>query len=185
MRAPVPTFPGELISTTRLLGNLFNPKGSDAGPLFALNGNKGGLYIFTADGLFVGEPFTDGRLAERCRSPQAVRNMSRDNGSLGEENFWPMITGTKDGQVYLVDGSFSCIVRIEGLETIRRIPPIKVTVTAKNLENALNYATTVETQRILEQGSGMMKVPLAVSPPRMDGTLVDWPGAWVEIDYSA
>ena len=59
--SPPPDRPGEVIGTTRLLGGFVTPRGSDAGPLWAINGNKGNMYLFTADGLFVAELFHDVR----------------------------------------------------------------------------------------------------------------------------
>ena len=42
--------------------------------------------------------------------------------TLHDENFWPSITQTADGKVYLVDGGRTRLVRVDGLETIRRLP---------------------------------------------------------------
>ena len=49
--APPPTERGMLIGTTRLLGGLVTPRGSEAGPLFFMNSNQGDMYAFTQDGL--------------------------------------------------------------------------------------------------------------------------------------
>jgi len=182
--APKPKFPGELIGTTRLMGNFINPKGSDAGPVFALNTSMGEMYLFTSDGLFIATPFVDNRISESIRSPVTKRNMSLDGLSLGGENFWPMITQTKDGTVYLVNGNHSIFERIEGLETIRRIPQTTLTVTAKDLEKAQKYMAEVEVQRKLEQGGGVMYVSLNAPAPAVDGKIEDWPSTWVEIDKS-
>ena len=72
--APPPDHPGEVIGTTRLLGGFVRPKGSDAGPLWAINGNHGNMYLFTADGLFVATLFKDMRKGNRgpCRRPSAA-----------------------------------------------------------------------------------------------------------------
>ena len=59
--APVPDTLGELIGTTRLLGDLVTPKNSDAGPLFFINSNMGDIYVLTQDGLFVTQLFQDVR----------------------------------------------------------------------------------------------------------------------------
>ncbi|MFA6294271.1 MAG: hypothetical protein WC637_20940, partial [Victivallales bacterium] len=182
--APRPKFPGELIGTTRLLGNLINPKGSDAGPMFALNTSMGAMYLFTTDGLFVATPFVDSRMADSLRSPVAKRGMSLDGISLGGENFWPMITQAQDGKIYLVNGSHTVIIRMEGLETVRRIPQTTLAVTAKELEKAQKYMAEMEVQRKLEQGGGVMHVALDSPAPAVDGKLEDWPSNWVEIDKS-
>lgn len=182
--APKPKFPGELIGTTRLLGNFINPKGSDAGPIFALNTSMGAMYLFTSDGLFVATPFQDCRVADTLRSPVAKRGMSLDGMSLNGENFWPMISQAQDGKTYLVDGNNTVIIRMEGLETIRRIPQTSLTVTAKDLEKAQKYMEESEAQRKTEQGGGVMHVPLDSPAPAVDGKIEDWPSTWVEIDKS-
>jgi len=61
--AAMPDRFGELIGTTRLLGNTVKPVGSDAGEIWAINGNKGNVYLFTTDGLFVSTLFKDSRTA--------------------------------------------------------------------------------------------------------------------------
>lgn len=62
--AAVADRPGMLIGTTRLLGGFVTPRGSDAGPLWCINGNMGNMYLLTADGLFVTELFRDVRVGK-------------------------------------------------------------------------------------------------------------------------
>ncbi len=71
--SPPPDHPGELIGTTRLLGDFVTPKDGDAGPLWAVNGNMGNVYLFTADGLFVATLFKDARLGRPWAMPIAER----------------------------------------------------------------------------------------------------------------
>ena len=42
--------------------------------------------------------------------------------TLHDENFWPSWTQTADGKIYLVDGANTAIVRVDGLDTITRLP---------------------------------------------------------------
>jgi len=144
----------------------------------------GALYIMTTDGLFVGTPFQDGRLADGIAMPSAKRGIKLDNMSLGGENFWPTLTQTQDGKVYLVNGGDTALIRMEGFETIRRIPPSSLTVTAAQLNKAQSYNLEVETLRRQEQGNGVMTVPLNTKTPIVDGKLDDWGSNWVEIDKS-
>jgi len=69
--APAPDRPGELIGTTRLLGDFATPRGSDAGPMWAVNGNMGSIYLFTADGLFAATLFKDARQGKGWDMPVA------------------------------------------------------------------------------------------------------------------
>ncbi|MEI8196123.1 MAG: hypothetical protein WCI73_09465, partial [Phycisphaerae bacterium] len=132
--APVPDHPGELIATTRLLGGLVTPQGSDGGPIWAVNGNHGNVFLLTQDGLFVAELFRDMRVGHTWSMPTAVRGMRLNDVTTYDENFFPTLNQTADGQIYLVDGKMqNSIVRVEGLETIRRLPESTLEVTAAHL----------------------------------------------------
>ena len=134
--APVPDHPGELVGVTHLLGGFVTPPNSDAGPLFAVNGNFGPVYLMTADGLFVDQLFEDTRLGTPWKMPVEQRNMLLDGVSLGEENFHPSIAQTPDGSVYLVSGRWVSLVRVEGLSSIRRISARKPWLTAPVVSSA-------------------------------------------------
>ncbi len=178
-----PTFPGQLIGVTRLMGGFVNPKGSDVGPLWAVNANMGNFYIFTRDGLFVSTVFEDVRQGTLWKMSVAKRGMSLKGISLHDENFWPSISQTPDGQVYAVDGSNCSLVRLDGLETLRRIAPIRVTVTSEHLGEAVSYVQAREALRQQTFGSGVLQASIRAQAPVVDGKLSDWLGAsWVEID---
>ncbi len=185
-RAPRATFPGELIGTTRLLGGPFSPVGSEVGPLWALNSNKGQVYLFTMDGLFVATVFEDTRVGKSWRMPQAERNLDLSELTLGEENFWPTISQTPEGQVYLVDGSRMALVHLEGLDTLRRLPEMPLKVSADDLKQAQSYLVNLEAQRQKEQGTNTLQVALNAKALVVDGVLDDWKGAdFADIDFKA
>ena len=92
--SPPPDRPGQLIGTTRLLGGFVTPPSGDAGPLWAVNGNQGNMYVFTADGLFVAQLFRDVRQGRLWAMPQSARNMDVTDLTLHDENFWPSWTQT-------------------------------------------------------------------------------------------
>ncbi len=181
--APVADLPGQLIGTTRLLGGFFSVKGSDIGPLCAINGNHGNVYIFTADGLFVATLFQNMRSGIIWRLPTAQRNMSLDSLTLGEENFWPGITATQDGKVYLVDGARSAIVRLDGMENISRLPDITITVSQSSINRSL--AVIAATPAASQQATApkILQVSILSQKPVIDGKLNDWSSAsWADID---
>lgn len=183
--APLPDFAGELIGPTRLLGNFITLKGSDAGPLWAINSNHGMVYLFTSDGLFVSALFEPMRSGKNWDMPTAARGMSLKGLTLAEENFWPSISQTADGEVYLADGNRSSLVKIDGLQGIKRLPLTTVNVTNEDLRKS--NLLRIETEAARQQGKGAdtLKAALLITPPVVDGKLGDWEKAdWVDIDKS-
>ena len=183
--AAKPDRPGMVIGATRLLGGFITPKGSDAGQIWGVNANFGNMYLFTSDGLFVGTLFEDVRQGKLWQMPNAQRNMLLDNITLHDENFWPTLTQTPDGSVYVQDGGNTSLVRVDGLETIRRIPAMPLRVSAEDLTAAQAYQVAAEAQRQQAQGRGILEVRQNGQTPVIDGKLDDWAGAaWVDIDKS-
>ncbi|SHN22506.1 hypothetical protein [Chitinophaga sp. CF418] len=181
--APVADLAGQLTGTTRLLGGFFNVKGTDVGPLWAINGNHGNVYIFTADGLFVASLFQNMRSGRIWRMPSAQRNMPLDSITLGEENFWPSITATPDGKVYLVDGARSAIVRLDGMDNISRLPDMTITVNQSSLNRSLAAIASTQAARQLATGPKTLQVNILSQKPAIDGKLNDWSSAsWADID---
>ncbi len=184
--APMPDHPGELIGTTRLIGGTITPKGGDAGELWAVNGNKGTIYVFTTDGLFVATLFHDSRAAS-WSFPQAVPDMLVNDASNNEEDFWPQWTQADDGDIYLTTGD-SYLLHVEGLETIARLPDAALEVTPQLLTQARAYFLESEAQRQAAQAANESPLTVAVRPnaPVMDGKMDDWAGAsWVTVDTRA
>ncbi|QIF03989.1 hypothetical protein [Roseimicrobium sp. ORNL1] len=181
--AAVPDRPGMVVGHTRLLSGWVQPRG-DGGPMFCINGNMGNMYLFTADGLFVSTLFHDIRLRPNWAAPVAIRNMDVTNVSLHDENFWPSITQTPDGKVYLIDGARTSLVRVDGLETIKRLPEQSINITTGDLEKSRDWHARVEAARQKARGSGILKVALRAESPKVDGDLNDWPATtdWASID---
>jgi hypothetical protein len=139
-----PRHPGEVIGTTRLLGrSLLAPRTGDgkAEPieLWAVNGNRGNVYLFTTDGLLVATLFQDIKTAKPWPEEER-RGAELNHVSLLDECFFPSIQQMADGKVYLVAGkSFSGIFEITGLDTIRRLPEQRLTITAEQVAAARRY----------------------------------------------
>lgn len=183
--APAPDRPGQLIGTTRLLGGFVTPRGSDAGQIWAVNANMGTVYLFTADGLFVATVFEDKRHGKAWSMPTTERNMSLKSLTIGEENFWPTWTQTPDGEVYVMNGAAASLIRLDGLESIRRLSVSSINVTAADLQKAQAWLIATEAQRQQAQGRGVLEIALRRQSPAIDGKLNDWAGAaWVDIDKS-
>lgn len=181
--APVPDRPGMLVGPTRLLGGFVTPTAGDAGPLWVVNANMGAMYVFTADGLFVRTLFGDARQAKAWSMPTGPRGM-RLNGVTSEgENFWPSVTQTADGRVFLCDGARGSLVRVDHLDSLRRLPDADLAVTAADLTAAQAWHLDREAARQKAHGRESLKVVVRAKPPTTDGKLDDWAGAdWATID---
>ncbi|MCX7008593.1 MAG: hypothetical protein NTY53_15300 [Kiritimatiellaeota bacterium] len=181
--AAVPEFPGEVIGSTRLLGGFVTTRGSDAGPPRCVNGNMGPMYLFTAAGLFVRTLFRDVRQGKPWAMPQAARNMALDDLTPHDENFWPGIAQTPDGRIYLVDGGRSSLVRVDGLDTLRRLPDAELKIGEQDLKRAQEWQLQSEAARQQKFGAETLRVALRTAAPAVDGELKDWTGAqWATID---
>jgi len=181
--SPPPEQPGELIGVTRLLGGTIMAKDKGVGPLWCVNSNQGCMYLFTMDGLFVSTLFRDVRIGHSWSMPIAKRGMDLTEVTCHDENFWPSITQTADGNVYLIDGGRTSLVRVDGLDTLTRLPDHTLTLTKADLLLVQNYGIQQEIARQRTFGSGTLKVAMRAQAPVVDGKLDEWTGAqWVSID---
>jgi len=143
-RAQPPKYPGEVIGTTRLLGRtiVVPPNGasnSESTELWAINGNRGNVYLFTTDGLLVATLFQDFKTGKPWPEEEQ-RGADLNHVSLFDECFFPSIQQLTDGRVYMVAGkSFSAIFEITGLDTIHRIPEQPLTITPEHVTAARRY----------------------------------------------
>lgn len=185
--APMPSAPGQLLGTTRLLGGLVTPRGSDLGPVCAINGNKGNVYLLTIDGLFVATLFRDCRTAS-WNAPRAERGMLANELSQNEECFWPTISQLQpDGRIVLTTGGAGgSIVSVEGLERARRLPEQDVSVTAEDLARAEEARLAREAERRRSEGPKVLTVWRPEVAPTLDGSTEEWPAeSFVTIDDHA
>ena len=132
-----------------------------------MNANMGTLYLFTSDGLFVATVFKDKRQGKSWAMPIAERNMSLDGFSLGEENFWPTWSQTPDGQIYVMNGGRASLVRLDGLETIRRLPfDFAARRCRRTCRRRRRILVATEARRQQNEGRGGSKLRCANTPHR-------------------
>lgn len=179
-----PDHPGELIGVTRLLGEPIHPDPA-AEPLWGVNGNEGDLYLFTMDGLYVTQLFQDVRTGQPWTMPRALRNMSLNQVSLHDEDFFPSLTQTSDGKVYVADGYRTALVRVDGLNTVQKLPNASLQVTSQNLAQAQAFFKQREAVRQQEQGAKALDVMMRSGPAPL---LNEMPAlmkntAWATIDH--
>ena len=183
--ARVADAPGELLGATRLLGfpmTFASADATDKTPfyLWGINGNMGNAYLMTSDGLMVGTLFKDHRQA-KAWPDQAVRGMSLNEVSLGGESFFNTISQTADGNVYVQNSNH--IIRVDGLNSLRRLPAQTLEVTPPLLKQAQDYFVARDAARLAAKGGGTLTVNLRAQAPQVDGKLDDWSGAnWVQLD---
>jgi hypothetical protein len=115
------------------------PTAGEAGEVWAQNANMGCMHLGTADGLYIATVMRDYRTA-------GGRPATFDPGddlmpySNGQESFSPSIVQASDGAIYMCVGSeFIGVSRLEGLETVRRLPQQTVTVGKPDLQRAMEY----------------------------------------------
>ena len=162
--APTADHPGELEATTRLLGGFIHPAGQDAGPLWGINSNNGQMYLFTADGFYVTQLFQDVRVGKPWNLPQVQRNMLVNDLSPHDENFFPSITQTSDGNVYVDDGNHTALVRVDGLDSLRRLPSSTLEVTRADLDKSQAYLKQIEAVRQSQSGTQLLNVGMRSGP---------------------
>ncbi len=182
--APTVDHPGELIGVTHLLGEPIHPD-SGAEPIWGVNGNEGDLYLFTMDGLFVTQLFQDVRTGKPWTMPRAERNMSLNQVSLHDEDFFPSLTQTPDGKVYVGDGFRTALVRVDGLNTVQRLPNTTLQVTSQSLTQAQGFFKQREAVRQQEQGAKALGVTMRGGPaPQLSEVpALMKTAAWATIDH--
>jgi len=183
--APVPDRPGLLTGTTRLLGDFIQAPDTKVGRLWGINANFGAMYLFTADGLFVTQLFQDARVGKPWNMPTAQRGMLLNDVTSNEENFFPSLTQTADGKIYMVDGHRISIVRVDGLETVRRLPDSKLDLSTADLEKAHNYLKEREEARQGGTGAQSLQVEIrAGAAPALHDLATTLKSAnWATVDH--
>ena len=182
----LPEHPGQLIATTRLLGWTVKPRSTDV-EIWSINSDRAVMYLMTVDGLYVaqlGKHVPDG---PQWGMPEMERGMLLNGVNFVGEHFWPTITQTADGGIYMVAGkSHSSIIRIEGLETIRRLPETALRVTNEQLAAAAAWFAQAEAHRQQEHGQTQRLAVRIIKPdnaPKIDGDTGEWDDAqWVRVD---
>ena len=180
-RAAAPTEPGQLVESARVLGYAVTPHAGQSGEVWALGSDKGAIYLFTTDGLFLQTIGGDVRLKPILRSEEIKRGEIVEGVSFDEEHFWPTIGQVEDdGSIYLAAGKeHTSLFRLEGFDTVRRIDLGTVTIAP---EGIADLPATQRTPANFQQNQ-RLTIATPESPPRIDGNLDDWANVpWIDID---
>ena len=176
--------PGLMVAPTRLLGPAVAPEEGQAGPLVAINGEMGAIFLLTADGLFLQTLGGDARQFPPFAELNPRRGWVLPNLSFQQEHFHPTINQLADGGIYLVVGyQQGTIVHLEGLETVRRRDYGWITLRSAQA----TAASAGSTRPSGRQDRHEFNVPLRSRAPRLDEGLSDWPETkdWMRIDDRA
>lgn len=169
-----PQFSGQVIATTRMIGDSFTPPEGDAGPLWAINGNRGLIYLFTADGFLVDTLFNYRNQGRLWNFPEHDRGMDVTDANLGDETFNPTLVQFDDGGVYLNAGkTSSSITKVNGLESIQRFDAAPVSITIDDLNKIKQYNLDLAAWERSKEGSSELRIPKA-SPITIDGEVEEW-----------
>ncbi|QJW98931.1 hypothetical protein [Frigoriglobus tundricola] len=173
--------PGAMVAPTRLLGPPVTPADGQAGPVVAINGEMGAVFLLTADGLFVQTLGGDARLLPPLAETNPKRGWEVKNVTFQQEHFHPTINQTADGGIYLVAGfQQSTLLKLDGWDGIKRRDFGTVTVGAGDLAGL--PATVVQIAR--KDGRPKEDIAVLRQGPKVDGDLSDWPAGtrWMLID---
>jgi hypothetical protein len=165
--------PGKLVGATRVNGPPVRPTTGEAGDLVAISGEKGTISLMTMDGLFVQTLGGDERTTPLWRMPEHRRGMLIDGVSFGAEHFHPTITQLDDGTIEMVVGhEQSSIVRLEGLESVRR----RDFGTLRINQELVRDRPETSIERVRKQTRETLTVANRRQGPAVDGRFDDWTG---------
>lgn len=172
-----PTGAGDIQDPKRMLGYPVRSATGEAGYMVARYSYMGEIYVYTTDGLLVTTLGGDTRISPFWPYPQQKIGMPITGLSFDAEQFWPFMFGEDDGSVYLAVGKWhTSIVRLDGLDTVRRVDLGYVEVTQEDLAGAAI---------VRDQASVKEKLRSEVDVHHVSGTVSASPGAWPADDWAS
>ena len=182
----IPSNPGTIVMARKLIGKPFKVQRGEAGTVFAINGEKGSMYVMTSDGLFLQDIGGDMRVLPIIgqKYPEAKRGMVVEGVSFYDEHYNPRLAQTKTGDVILLAGKeFSAVFRVDGLQAVKRRTFATLTIDAAQI-TGLPPTIVVQPRK---QGRQTLPVAVGGTAPKTDGDLADWPAGtvWAKLDDRA
>ena len=169
---------GDVIHPTRALGVPAKAVSGEAGYWYAINGEKGNMFLMTSDGLFLQTLGGDMRTTPLLRLPKAERGAVIDEPGkhvcFEDEHFGPTITQTAQGEIYMVAGKeHSSIFRVEGFASVKRRVFTDVMLDAAALAKLPDSTTTPRRKKT----ANLLDVEVGGAEPVVDGLLDEY-RAW-------
>jgi hypothetical protein len=117
--------------------------------------------------------------------PVAQRGMQLNDITLHDENFFPTVTQIPDGGIYIESGALSALVKVNGLESIHRLPSFPVSVSSDDLKRTEGLAAYREGARQGTIGANILEIALLNQAPPMNGNPDSLAGDihWAQIDH--
>jgi hypothetical protein len=177
-----PTGPGDIETPDRMLGYPVRAAKGQAGYLVARYSYMGEIYIYTTDGLLLTTLGGDTRVSPFWPYREQKIGIPITGLSFDAEQFWPFMFGLDDGGVYLAVGKWhTSIVRLDGLDTVRRLDAGFVEVTAAEIAAAAPLREEKVSRDILRE-----QVTVQAMKGPVDADVSRWPlKGWAPIDSSA
>ena len=166
---PVEEYSGQLTNTSRPLGDILIPSSGEAGPIWGVNGEYGQAWVLTWDGFFLTKLLEDRRTHEAWRYEEGTLRRGDPIGAVSgnTEMFWPTLNQTSDGEIYFIAGKeHSSILRVDGLETVRRLDFGLVEVTADMIGGG--------DEGTEGKGRKALASRIRTIAPVADGALLEW-----------
>ncbi len=137
-RATMPA-PGLIIGALKITG--YAKANDEVGNVLHIRGNLGQDFLLTADGLFAGTLFQDTRLPGLSLPDDESRLVGTpmEAFSGGGEPFNGWFGQQSDGKIRLtsgIAGQAAMVLRVTGLESLKRLPEVSLHVTAGQIEQA-------------------------------------------------
>ena len=171
-----PTGPGDLQDPKRMLGYPVRSANGEAGYMVARYSYMGEIYVYTTDGLLVTALGGDTRTSPFWPYPQQKIGMPITGLGFEAEQFWPFMFTEDDGNVYLSVGKWhTSIVRLDGLDTVRRVDLGYIEATKDDL---------VRAAVLRDEASVKDKLRGEVDVQHVSGTISASPDRWADDDWA-
>jgi pectate lyase len=185
-----PQYPGQLVATTRPIAPPFQigrAEDGQAGSIWTYNCDRGAIYLFTADGLYIDTLFSlEARAVNWMDLPALERGFDLTEIAVPGENFWPSITKADDGNVYITTGkNHASLVRVTGLDQIKRVDWGVLQLKAGDIPQSQTYTPAGESDTLSITIRPREDNPSPANPPPLavDGRLDEWAAMeWVRIE---
>lgn len=176
-------WPGEIVGATKINGPTFT-LGPDKIECFSLNSNSGIIYIMSVDGYFIAPLFKHGLWSKPWENHVLEYDESVADRSSDGEGFFQAFTKCENGKCYIQAlNHTSSLCEVLGLDSLRRLPSVKVTVTKDDITRAKEYYVAAESARLKKEGAKSLDCTFGGDKVTIDGKWDDWQDTeWAYLD---